>query len=199
MDYAYFSFMNRAPLGQRTDISDKESLNKGLDLLMMLIGDYSLHGYTELALTNLRVYSRYSIQMGIVYLDGYLHDSNMLIAPKPIPLLGGVDILNRTFCIIAEGLTDEVFRDPYPFPTALPAAGLFKRLFARDMELIWAATLKPYSWRASPWWELPAPIMITFPPETFAYKPFLVIIIGDAPSMAGNDPIYVSGEIGYTL
>jgi hypothetical protein len=145
--------------------------------------------------------------MGIVYLSPFessdIYELKGMIAPTRIPLLGGVDILNRTFCIIAEGLTDDAFEKglwgPTLFPDNIPAAGLFKRLRERHNELPWAATLKPYSWRASPWWELPAPIMITSLPQPSVYHPFLVILIGDAPSMTGNDPIYVSGEIGYTF
>jgi hypothetical protein len=214
MDYVYFSFMNRLPLGKRADISDNTGLNKGLDLLMMMIGDYPFGAYpdrklTPLILTKLRVYTRYSIQIGIVYLSSPqkgLYPSQYLLKSKRIRFIQkpqSIHPLPWSFDLgfIGEGLNKKtltrfIFGGP-EVTEDIPAAGFFEKLWKGDVR--WHATLKPYSWRASSWWELPAPLRVPRIRygEWEILHAFIVILIGDAPSMMGNDPIYVSGELGY--
>jgi hypothetical protein len=151
--------------------------------------------------------------MGILYINPYeiTEYEDYMLNPQKISLIqtpAAVPV-PYTLCITAEGFLDnafeifEVYILPEMTPSGFGATGLFERYELGAHIIRWHATVKPYSWRASSWWELPAPFRVpavgSGGPIYYRTKAFLVIVIGDTPTMTGNDPIYVSGEIAYDM
>lgn len=204
MTIGNFTVINRSPVGRRADVFEDGTefpwgtfgIEGTYDILQIIIGDFSNTSYNSMTLTNFKVITPYSIEMGFVFMATPYND--FVINPKPIPVINDVNgnPFAENYVLIGDGIKQKAI-----FPTKrkgersrYPAATFFRSKTVQQY-MGWGAKVKPYSEFGSPYFDLD--LSIRFPAPDINRYSYLVIIVGGPPTILSEIPIFVTGQINF--